>query len=388
MSKIGIITLWDNNVGSALQCLVVSEKIRDLGYEPVIIQRKENTTWGKFIERLCYYLQWGLLAVTDKNKARNVQKSINNQKQHSRNFKEIGIINNFVKSRVKLEVVDYYEIKKRSKTGEFAAFISGSDQIWNYSFGVILPFNYLRFAPKKKRLAISASIGVDMEPPNKHIFIKYIKGYSLLSVREESAASIINTFVGNKPLVIVDPCLQIDANKWREISKNEKDSVPKKKYIITYFLDNVSSEVLNSIRKYKTRYIVVNLQWENNKNNVNMVDFNISPNPLEFINLIDNAEVVLTDSFHGVVFSIIFQKKFWCYKRHYKHGVDQSTRVKSLLTEVGLLDRFESSSSVVDVDDNIDYFNCEKVILKKQREAAAYWKSVEEHVNETVSDKS
>jgi len=184
-------------------------------------------------------------------------------------------------------------------------YCTGSDQVWNteHNNGVDLPL-YLSFVQSgKRKFAYAASIGMNKIPHEDIIKSKpFIDQYEKITVREESAVRVLNEQYEYKNVTqIVDPTLAMPPAFWRKFSSNSKI---KKKYILMYLLSNTKG-----IDKYaydlsqKTGYSVIGFctAFEQMRNFGKSV---VLPDIFDFITLIDNAEYLLTDSFHGTAFAM------------------------------------------------------------------------------------
>ena len=375
--KVGIITLWDNNVGSALQVMATKEILRKHGYTGVILSQRETKLKGKLYLRSCFHFQRLMVFLICPKRFFSIVHTI--KKLKASEFHSIDVINEFVSKNIDITEVTYKDLIRIGEDESFSFFVSGSDQVWNYTLGVLNPINFLRFAPRQKRVANAASIGVTLAPPNRWLFKKYLSEFRFISVRETSARNIIKEYTGLSVDVVADPCLQLDAENWRRFYKSQTHyTYTGEKYILLYFLNTENEDAKNAIDYYKANMEIrfIRVSWGQNTISEEN-EYVIGPDPARFLQLIDNAFIVLTDSFHGVVFSAIFNKEFYYYKRNYVHGVDQSTRVVSLLQELGISERFNPNEiAIVNDSSGIDYSKVNNVLAEKRRVSRDFWNSV------------
>lgn len=216
-------------------------------------------------------------------------------------------------------------------TSKFKYFITGSDQVWNPYYFRGKELYYLNFAPKEKSISYAASFGVDKIPEDK---IKLIKEWLLncnhISVREEKGAEIVLNLIGKRPPVLLDPTLLISKNEWLKIS-TKSIYKPNNNYLLTFFLGKITKENRLFINKIKTQFGIneINLNAYNNL-------YYVSPG--EFIDFINSATLMITDSFHGTVFSIILETPFIVCKRQKEYESGQS-RFDTLLQRFGFTNR-------------------------------------------------
>ncbi len=213
-------------------------------------------------------------------------------------------------------------------------YICGSDQIWNPNFAG-QPSYFATFAAKEKRISYAASFGISTLPERiAKRYKKHLNDMQYISVRENAGAQIVKDLIGREVPVLIDPTLMLNKNDWKQVLKNPKFKIDGK-YILTYFLGNVSEETnayIKRIAKENDLQIISLHKLEEN-------DFWYHTGPSEFVWLIENASLVCTDSFHASVFSILMDSPFIVFRRDYKNN-DMNSRFESLLGMLNLTDRF------------------------------------------------
>lgn len=221
--------------------------------------------------------------------------------------------------------VDYEKVSE-----EYDYFIVGSDQVWNPNYANISHY-MLNFAKEEQRISYAASISLNSIPP-KYItdFQKGIVGMKAISVREEKAIDIIQETTGRSVNLVCDPTILIKKEKWIEIERKPYWLDDNEEFIITYYLGRRKEYYISDVSK-KMNWRVINIFGTLDKDDVVV-------SPEEWIYLIHHANLVYTDSFHGVVFSILFKTPFIVTARI--GGNDMSSRINSLLNMFGLQDRW------------------------------------------------
>jgi hypothetical protein len=234
---------------------------------------------------------------------------------------------------------------------EYDYFIVGSDQVWNEKW--TKDFYFLNFSPKEKNIAYAASIGNDkLSNDYKSLLIEKLKNFKSISLREKNTVEIIRELIGIGTDLVLDPTLLLSDEEWRLLARKSEIKL-EKKYLLTYFLGPAPDKEVNRTAK-KFNLKIINL--------FNPKDTNyISASVEDFINLFMNASFVMTDSFHGTIFSIIFEKKFMTISRD-----DMNSRLVSLFDLLVLNDRHDK---VDFINSEIDFINLSK-ILNKMREAS------------------
>lgn len=217
---------------------------------------------------------------------------------------------------------------------KFDLFIAGSDQIWNYNFSSNKFDDYLlRFAESDKRNAISASFGVDILPDEwKATFKEELKKFENISVREEAGQAIIKDLLGYEVPVLIDPTMMLSKEEWLQVAKKPRVDCSKP-YVLKYYLGDENESDKIDVWAKKKGYEVYELLNEN-------IPELYSAGPGEFINLIDNASLVCSDSFHCIVFSIIFSRPFLVYARQGSENY-MTSRLHTLLKKFGFEDRWK-----------------------------------------------
>lgn len=257
--------------------------------------------------------------------------------------------------------------------------VCGSDQIWNLTYHAISdymnPF-FAGFVPQNRRIAYSASIGIDYIPERfKDEFVKYITEMKSISVREENAQKIIKSMTGRDVPVTLDPTLMLSKSDWLKISEKPK-WIKSDKFILTYFLGDFTEERRNYINKIAEicNIDVIDLYdiFTDANRIVNKSAF--SSNPSEFIWLISNCELMMTDSFHGCIFSMIMDKPFRCFSRMDSES-NMSSRMDTLFKKFNV-----SDWCIGDINEDVehvfykDYSGFESTLKKEQDFAYDYLK--------------
>ena len=340
MKKIGICTVYTGfNYGSALQAYATKTIIKELGYEGNIFKISGSIISGRDV-RFKKLLLLGCNMLLHFNQISKIASSYSNsEKKLSDKSKENFF--SFYKERIQPVYVTEKILNKNAKLNEYIAFICGSDQVWNSTTYYVDPFYYLRFAPCKKRIAFAPSFGRSFIPEYNYKKIKkYINDIPYLSVRESSGADLIYDLTGKEAIVLLDPTLVIEKKVWCK-SFDLLEIQKKEKYTLAYFLDEPSQKAKKMLYEFKrSGYKIIALPYVRDGN---WFDECADAGPIEFLNLLLNATVVCTDSFHGTAFSLNFEKIFYVFERNYKSSANQSSRIVSILEKVGLMNRFDTN---------------------------------------------
>lgn len=260
----------------------------------------------------------------------------------------------------------------KREAADCVACFAGSDQIWNSSTMYVDPMYYLRFASAEKRVAFAPSFGRDFVADyNKEKMGKWIGEFAHLSVREDSGVALIKEMTGKEAVQLIDPTLMVDGETWKR-TLGIADRC--ENYILAYFLDKPSDKARKAILELKEalhcEVIGIPYQFDD----MSYCDKVVPTGPIEFLDLINNANCVLTDSFHGTAFSINLHTPFYVFGRAYGSAHSQNSRVESILKKMRMEERFEPVNAYKDWD-VVDFEYSESILECERTKAKDYLKS-------------
>lgn len=245
----------------------------------------------------------------------------------------------------------------------FDTFICGSDQIW--APNVFNDIYFLSFVPQnKKRYSYAASIGLSQIPNNlKPTYRKLLSNFDKISVREEQGQDLLKSEFNMDAEVVLDPTLLLTSTEWIRLAKFPKN---REKYILCYFLGkNESHRKLVEELAQQTKLKIICLSRFSIDNRPTFTT-DTDAGPQEFIGYINNAEYIVTDSFHGVCFSINLKKNFYVVKRFTeKDPINQNSRIINILNITNLKDRL--IDHLPKTLESIDYDVCERALNKQRK---------------------
>lgn len=246
-------------------------------------------------------------------------------------------------------------------------FVCGSDQIWNPYYGTTSELAFLSFASERS-VALAPSFGVSQVGEEKKEQLScWISDVKNLSVREEAGRQIIKDLTGRDAEVLLDPTMAILPSCWEALAQSPDVKLPEK-YILTYFLGRMTDSYYHRIRKVseETGLPVVNLF------NIEQPEY-YSLDPNEVLYAIRNADLVLTDSFHGTVFSILFRRSFLVFRRN-EGGKSMHSRLANLLGKFGLEDRLDDGGSAPGPVADEKWAQVGETILQERQRTRTYLK--------------
>lgn len=331
--KIGIITFWEsnNNYGQILQVLALQTVLLKEGHTPFLI-RYHRVKQKKKLRLLKVFKIRGYINFV-KRKFKFSKKNRFLSKEDKREFE------NFKNKYIIYGENDYYSLEELKKNPPQAdVYITGSDQIWNNNFAVSAEAFLLGFGDRNiKKLSYAASFGVNHQDQQTQIlFKKHLNSFSGISVREKKGLDITKQ-LGFDATWVLDPTMLLDKKEWYELLANEAVSTSencKNKQIFIYTLGN-------SIIKDKDKFIEYSYKQKNYKivhtsanNDFSGKDFPTIP---EWFNHINKSQLVITTSFHCIVFCIITKTNFIVLPNTGK-AIGMNDRIESLLNKLGLID--------------------------------------------------
>ena len=248
-------------------------------------------------------------------------------------------------------------------------YIAGSDQIWNVRAKDFSPIYYLNYVPEDAlKISFSASFGplpIDWSKYGKERYSALLDSFDKISVRETGSADNVEMLTGRIPTILADPTFLLDKTEWEELEN--KDVLEKDEFILLYSLEPTPRQLqLANLVSKKLHLPIVVLRYNNKNDFINPYKKRYSAGPREFLAYIAKAKMVLTSSFHGTAFSILYQKPF------YTLDVDGDARISSVLEKTGLSDRMISSPDDINrVNMESPDFNVASKYIAKNR-----WRSV------------
>lgn len=318
MKKAAIITLTkDLNYGNRLQNYAVEQLIGQRGYQAATLF---NTMWSVYKSTSRFKSYVGIPLTWLKNRKLGILRQT------------IALFDRFNEQFIHLAEEYDRNSSMNYILNKYDVFITGSDQVWNPYWNFIGEKEYLTFVAGKKKIALSASFGVSKIPENrKKEIAHWLNGLDAISVRETRAAEIVKELTGKDVQILIDPTMCISDKKWLRIAKKPL-FFAHKQYVLMYVLGKMPKECLATVLQYceKTGSDLVVLKD-------NKIGENCPIGPREYLYLIANAKYVITDSFHGSVFSILFHRNFAVFHRSSKEkNEDMMSRLDTLLSRFSL----------------------------------------------------
>ncbi|MCD7892368.1 MAG: polysaccharide pyruvyl transferase family protein [Erysipelotrichaceae bacterium] len=369
--KVGIVSCYfKNNYGSLLQAYATQKILDDnnIPNETINIDNLEDFKKGKRKYYLGQITNFGFIKTKEGMIKLKLQKIFNHELGENiairdKKFEEYKQVFNLTTA------YPTYEYLYDNAKAKYSDVIVGSDQLW-LPVNVVADYYTLNWVPDDvNKISYSTSFGVSKIPDKyKDSYKNFLSRINHLSTREESGIKLIKSVSNIDAKLVCDPTLLLTKDDWAEHAV--KDRIIKDKYIFCYFLGkNIEHRKFVERLKEKTGYKIVSINHSDeyvkySDTFADIVPYDIGPK--EWINLISNAEYICCDSFHGTVFSIIFNKTFFAFRRFsQKNENNTNSRLDSLLNMAGIsTDRILSGTENVDdmINNKINYTSVNKNI--------------------------
>jgi len=260
------------------------------------------------------------------------------------------------------------ERELKSLNGEYDCFITGSDQVWNCKWNGFDRAYFLDFADSGKKYSYAASFGFDSIPEeHRDEYKRLLADFQGLSVREKTGKTILDGLFERNVNVNIDPSCLLTKEQWQEASTAPNGDGG---YVLVYLLDKSDALIEYAKRIAESRHLKVKFIADAIKKKY---DFEYCGflSPSEFVGLFANADYVVTNSFHGLMFSVIFEKEF-CLQYQQNSGAPNS-RLKDFITDYGLEGRLLENIS--GEAEEIDYNAVKAKLEIEKKRSRAYFNS-------------
>lgn len=397
MKKIALVTCYfQHNYGSQLQAFATQMICEKMGWPNETIRidglRKEINAakYRYFLSRI-----WDKNTVADKMALVRKKVAAKLNKEYAANLRRRDMLfDAFAEERFVLSKHYNSKAELGASAHDYSAFVVGSDQLWLPS-NITADYYTLNFVPEDvNKVAYSTSFGVKSLPKKQaQMAQQFLPRLNHIMVREETGKELIKELTSLDVPVVADPTLlftaeewdvQVESGKWKVESSithpEQQNNIP---YILCYFLGNNPQQRLFAKKLAQaTGCSIVQLPHldEYVKSDEGFADFPIyEVDPLGFVALIRDARYVLTDSFHCSVFSTLYKKPFFAFRRYATDSaVSTNSRIYSLLSSFGLSDRLitgeEDIQPLLSKLDNPDFTEAHERIARLRAKSIALLK--------------
>jgi len=328
--KIGIITFHRAiNYGAILQTYALTKFI-DNYYDVKVIDYRndyfENMYYNYFNPFKCLSVFKGVKCI--------IKWSLNINNQYSK-YKKMRSFVNFSNDYIKKTCIVKNTAQLIKVSQDMDYIISGSDQVWNLKISNYNTSYLLDFLSKKKSLTYAVSFGKDqIDSKSKNIMQNHIYNFSSYLIRENSGVNLLKDLFDIKGQLVCDPTLLLDLSSWEDIEKKSKLNISN--YVLIYLVAEplyLIEEAIKMAKKNGSTIVIIGTK----KIAYKKVMYLKAASPEDFVYLFHHANVAYTTSFHGIMFSIIFNKEFFY---ELSHKVDNNNgRIIDFINYVDLKNR-------------------------------------------------
>lgn len=369
--RIGILTQpLHTNYGGILQNYALQQVLIRAGHTVETIDWKINPFRKNISTLKAHVMAW-----IYPNKYSKPKYQLSNRESTIIQSKTNQFINNYINHTN--PVTSYNGFKKIAKNNNYDAYIVGSDQCWRPLYNCYIRAMFLDFTIgyNVKRIAYAASFGNDFwEYTNEQTieYAKLLKQFDLVSVREDSGVELCSNHLRVDAIHVLDPTMLLTQNEYIKIIENENTPTSNGN-LFTYILDPslTKNNFINQVEKelgLKAFHVLPKYQAETRtkKNVKKEIEDCVFPSVTKWLRAFIDAEMTIVDSFHGMIFSIIFNKPFWIIGNK-NRGI---TRFTSLLKVFNLENRLieENSFDKINLHENIDWENVNALLEEKRNQ--------------------
>ena len=356
--KIGILTFhWSNNYGAVIQAYALLSKLKELGHEAYIIDRR--IVYKGILRKLYHKFSY----------------------EHFFSWRKFWKdADTFLQPKTKT-YTSHDELVKNFDKENFDAVIVGSDQVWRWKLiGLNYFFDFIT-DNKTKRYSYAASFGLNEwhgTDEDRNAISELLKKFNRISVREESGVKICKETFGVDAELVLDPTLLHTGDFYEQtLLKNHNRQQSGK--VVSYILGKNNKKQVKEIAEWAKS---INLKhnelfWTGieHPSLIGKSEFHANHiTPTEWLNEIRNAEYIITNSFHATVFSILFQKQFVVLT----HEGGGNNRLETLFNTLGIKGRNTSDIASIDtiLSDEIDYDIVNKKLEESRMSSETFLKSI------------
>lgn len=341
-----------NNYGALLQAYALQQAVTKLGFENTIFEYPYN---DKFYDKVSLK--------NPKTIYSNFSKFIRKDKIKSRQ----NSFDAFHKKRMKLSRIYNSMDDLRNDLPDADILITGSDQVWRFSGNKeFIPARFLDFgADNLKRFSYAASIEkLNYTDEQKEKVKQYLKKFSGVSLREESAKEYICEITGIDAIRVLDPVFLLSKDEWNSIAKTPRVTEP---YILCYQVQSNPrmQELVDFLKKKYNLKVVSVLPSSYNWIKADFSFFDVSPE--EFLGLYNNAEIVVSASFHGTAFGLLYGKPTYGLVKS-----NSASRIKEILSLFSQSDFCIDADSKIPLVEEFDLKNVNEKLLKEKECSLEY----------------
>ena len=361
--RTGLITFhFAHHYGAQLQAYATMRAIQELGHDCQVIDfRLPHTTQSSALFQ-------------KPNSVRALASNVHTALHYGPMKRRYDRFEAFVAEQMALSPRRYTSVEElRRDPPAYDVYVAGSDQIWNpyiYADKQFEPAFLLDFVREGRKIAYAPSLGVSSLPqPYDGQLRDYLASFAALSARESRGKELLENITGKEVQLVLDPTLLLTGEQWGELAAEPDRKEP---YILCYFISD-PGEVGQRARELheRTGWPIVQLAGIRRAlPGAETVVFDAGPR--EFLGLFRNAACVCTNSFHGSVFSMQFDRPFFTAMSPKEKAEPAYSRIYSLLSRLGCADRIVGMPDTAAADAEMDYGAIHQKLAEARAESAGY----------------
>ena len=370
MKKIGIMTLYKNNLnyGGMLQAYALQKAVQNLvGADGECVQISYELSPTPLKDKLIHGLQYRSLRENLSMCFRLLKKGSSKGTNALSGSEREAAFKAFEAS-IPHTQKNYTYRSIGECANSFTHLISGSDQVWNG--GIDLESFCLGFAsPHTRKISYAASsASTKFGKWQDEIFERNLRSFKAVSVREKSVVPYFEARSGKNVKTVLDPVFLLTAQEWADVAVKPQVSSP---YVFCYLLGK-NEEQLKDARRFakenQCKLVSFPYLCDYDENDFCLDDIQIhDAGPKEFLGLIQNAQCIITDSFHATAFSIIFNKPFLALPRFKNEkGTNNNHRVVDILDEFKLSEWYDREENEIP---RSDYGKANEIMQLRMKES-------------------
>ena len=355
--KIGILTFHcAHNYGAVLQCYALQEVLKNMGHDVEVIDYQPEYLVKP-------YDVFNFRRLSSPTILGQLKKCLQEIIVLPKRLKRHKAFSRFINHKLNLSE----RIVEDKIPTTYDAYVMGSDQIWNPK--ITKGFDAVYFGDftyaKENRIYIAYAVSMavtELDETSKCYLSNALSNFNAVSVRERQLVPLLQPLTKNKIEVVLDPTLLADSEFWGNVAKSPHI---RGKYVLVYQIrrDANTLRIANEIALQLNAFVV---EITNPNMHINSYKF-MSSSPEEFVGLFKNASCVVTTSFHGTAFSVIFHRPLYFVKL----GGELDTRSEHLLMTIGLEDRMIAKNSSISFNE-IDYSGVNMKLLQLKQASIEY----------------
>ena len=367
--KVGVLTFlsrnWNTNFGALLHAYALLRQLKNLGVDSYLIDFTPSTSLPKAAIKalkqkgIGYTLIQGLSIL--KQPFKQSTSLTGRQLEAKRKKKTLEFINS--QFNLTKPIKNFEDLLNL----EFDVYIAGSDIIWSPKM-LNLEVYLLGFVRRGKKVSYAASIAERIPANLCPVYRKHLLTFDRLSVREKTSALYLSECLGFEPEIVVDPTLLFTKEEWEKLCK-KPENLPEKPYVLVYDLyrsDEIVPRIYKIAEENGLGIICYNYKIARKYKIPSFYDFD----PFEFLWLIKNSEFVIAASFHGTIFSVLFEKPFYSIDPNLL-----SCRITDFLEMLSLDGRFvRDPASINSLSFDIDFSEAKEIIKKRREDSIRFLK--------------